>query len=54
MVDLLNNFLFHSVLHNWFNNGRGMYYHVLMMMHIKELTNMNVFMDTPKKYLLHF
>ena len=29
-------FLFHPVLHDWCNKGRGMYYPVCGMMHIKE------------------
>ena len=27
---------FQPVLHDWYNKGRGMYYHVCGMMHIKE------------------
>ena len=36
MVDLLSYFLFQSVLHNWYNKGCGMYYHVCGIGHIKE------------------
>ena len=35
-VDPLSYFSFHSVLHNWFNKGRGMCYPVCGMVHIKE------------------
>ena len=36
MVDLLNYFSFQPVLHDWCNKGRGMYYTVCGMVHIKE------------------
>ena len=36
MVDPLSYFSFQPVLHNWCNKGRGMYYPVYGMMHIKE------------------
>ena len=36
MADPLSYFLFQPVLHNWFNKGRGMYYPVCGMVHIKE------------------
>ena len=36
MMDLLSYFLFQSVLHDWYNKGRGMCYHVCGMVHIKE------------------
>ena len=32
----IEHFLFQPVLHDWFNKGRGMYYPVCGMMHIKE------------------
>ena len=35
-VDPLSYFSFQSVLHDWCNKGRGMYYPVCGMMHIKE------------------
>ena len=35
-VDPLSYFSFQPVLHDWFNKGRGMYYPVCGMMHIKE------------------
>ena len=35
-VDPLSYFSFQPVLHDWFNKGSGMYYHVCGMMHIKE------------------
>ena len=35
-VDPLSYFLFQPVLHDWCNKGRGMYYPVCGMMHIKE------------------
>ena len=35
-VDPLSYFSFKPVLHDWFNKGRGMYYPVCEMMHIKE------------------
>ena len=36
MVDPLSYFSFQPVLHDWFNKGRGMYYPVCGMVHIKE------------------
>ena len=36
MVNPLSYFLFQPVLHDWCNKGRGMYYPVCGMMHIKE------------------
>ena len=36
MVDPLGYFLFHPVPHDWCNKGRGMYYSVCGMVHIKE------------------
>ena len=36
MVDPLSYFSFQPVIHDWCNKGRGMYYHVCGMMHIKE------------------
>ena len=36
MVNPLNYFSFHPVLHNWCNKGRGMCYPVCGMVHIKE------------------
>ena len=36
MVDPLSYFLFHPVLHDWFNKGHGMCYPVCGMVHIKE------------------
>ena len=36
MVDPLSYFSFQPVLHDWCNKGRGMYYPVCGMMHIKE------------------
>ena len=36
MVDPLSYFLFQPVLHNWCNKGRGMFYSVYGMVHIKE------------------
>ena len=36
MVDPLSYFSFQPVLHDWYNNGRGMCYPVCGMMHIKE------------------
>ena len=36
MVDLLNYFAIQPVLHDWCNKGRGMYYPVCEMVHIKE------------------
>ena len=36
MVDPLSYFSFKPVLHDWCNKGRGMYYPVCGMMHIKE------------------
>ena len=36
MVDPLNYFSFQLVLHSWCNKGRGMYYPVCGMVHIKE------------------
>ena len=35
-VDPLSYFSFQPVLHDWCNKGRGMYYPVCGMMHIKE------------------
>ena len=35
-VDLLSYFSFQPVLHDWCNKGRGMYYPVCGMVHIKE------------------
>ena len=35
-VDTVNYFSFQPVLHDCFNKGRGMYYPVCGMMHIKE------------------
>ena len=35
-VDPLSYFSFQPLLHDWCNKGRGMYYHVCGMMHIKE------------------
>ena len=35
-MDPLSYFSFQPVLHNWCNKGRGMYYPVCGMMHIKE------------------
>ena len=35
-VDPLSYFSFQPVLHDWFNKGRGMYYPVCGMVHIKE------------------
>ena len=35
-VDPLSYFSFQAVLYDWFNKGRGMYYPVCGMMHIKE------------------
>ena len=35
-VDPLSYFPFQPVLHDWCNKGRGMYYPVCGMMHIKE------------------
>ena len=35
-VDRLSYFSFQRVLHDWYNKGRGMYYSVCGMMHIKE------------------
>ena len=35
-VDPLSYFSFQPMLHNWCNKGRGMYYPVCGMMHIKE------------------
>ena len=35
-VDPLSYFPFQAVFHDWFNKGRGMYYPVCGMMHIKE------------------
>ena len=35
-VDPLSYFLFQPVLHDWGNNGCGMYFPVCGMMHIKE------------------
>ena len=35
-VDPLSYFSFQPVLHDWFNKGRGMYFFVCGMMHIKE------------------
>ena len=36
MVNSLSYFSFQLVLHDWFNKGRGKYYPVCGMMHIKE------------------
>ena len=36
MVNPMSYFLFHPVLHDWRNKGRGMYYPVCGMIHIKE------------------
>ena len=36
-VDPLSYFSFQPVLHDWYNKGRGMYYPVCGMVHIKEL-----------------
>ena len=36
LVDQLVYFTFQLVIHYWFNKGRGMYYSVCGMMHIKE------------------
>ena len=36
MVNPLSYFSFQPVLHDWCNKGRGMYYPVCGMMHIKE------------------
>ena len=36
MVDPLSYFSFQPVLHDWCNKGRGMYYPVCGIMHIKE------------------
>ena len=35
-VDPMTYFLFHPVLHDWCNKGRGMCYPVCAMVHIKE------------------
>ena len=35
-VDPLSYFSFQAVLHDWCNKGRGMYYPVCGMLHIKE------------------
>ena len=36
MVDPLSYYSFQPVLHDWYNKGRGMYYPVSGMVHIKE------------------
>ena len=36
MVNSLSYFSFQPVLHDWCNKGRGVYYHVYGMMHMKE------------------
>ena len=36
MLEPLGYFSLHPVLHDWCNKGRGMYYPVCGMMHIKE------------------
>ena len=35
-LDIFSRFLFHAVLHDWYNKGHGMCYPVCGMVHIKE------------------
>ena len=41
-------FLFQPVLHDWCNKGRGMYYHVCGMVHIKRNVPRTVSLAMPE------